>query len=67
LAQEFINLEKELSVRFAMTLRSLAKRTLNKNLNQTANTVAFLAKETQKTAPARRWLGWRYTFREASA
>ena len=31
----------------------------NKNLNPTANTVAFFAKETQKTAPARRWLGWR--------
>ena len=31
----------------------------NKNLNQTANTVAFFAKEAQKTAPARRWLGWR--------
>jgi len=32
----------------------------NKNLKQTANTVAFFATETQKTAPARRWLGWRY-------
>jgi len=33
--------------------------TFNKNLNQTAKAVEFFAKETQKTAPARRWLGWR--------